>query len=112
MTNPKLGHPVTNKNKVPVVQWRKWTNHAKKVFNDMYHAMRPSMQGTITHPEMFPLQKEHWQTLRWNAAWLAADGVTKQGGAARAVRIRQPKTGKAADKITRIVKRKKARRHG
>lgn len=77
MTNPNLGQPVKNKNKVPVVQWRKWSNHAKRIFNDVFYSMRPSMQRTLNHPEAFAMPKEHWATLRWNAAWLAASAVKK-----------------------------------
>lgn len=77
MTNPNLGQPVKNKNKVPMVQWRKWSNHAKRIFNDVYYSMRPSMQHLITHPQALPMDKKHWHTLRYNAAWLAADAVKK-----------------------------------
>lgn len=73
-----LGQPVKNKNKVPQKLWRKFSNHAKKVFNDVYYSMRPSMQAMLKHPGALIDTKEHWETIRWNAsvvaAW-AADGV-------------------------------------
>lgn len=73
--NMKLGHPVKNKNKVPLKKWTRWSNHAKKVFNDLYHELRHTMQSTVAHPDALPLPKDHWETLRWNAAWLAADAA-------------------------------------
>ncbi len=67
-----MGRPVANKFKVPKKQWDKWSNQARSVFNKLYDAMRPTMQWVFSHPEMLPLPKEHWGTLRWNAAWEAA----------------------------------------
>lgn len=73
--NPNMGRPVTNKHKVPKKQWDKWSNHARKVFNQMYYTLRPSMQFVFMHPDAAPLTKEQWQTVRWNAAWEAACAV-------------------------------------
>jgi len=73
MTNSKLGHPVKNRFKVPTKKWRKWSNHAKKIFNDMYHELRLTMQATYAHPNALPLPKDHWETLRWNVSWIAAN---------------------------------------
>lgn len=91
MPNQNLGRKVGNKNKVQKSQWKKWSNHAQRIFNDVYHAMRPSMQTTLTHPMAPVLTRDYWHTLRWNAAWLAADAANKKGGAAEAVRMRQVK---------------------
>lgn len=88
MVNPKLGHPVVNKNKVSKKQWSKWSNHAKRVFNDVYHAMRS--QTTVTHPAMYAVHRDHWHTIQWNSAWLAADAANKNGGATEAVKVRPP----------------------
>lgn len=70
--SPHMGRPVANKFKVPAKEWAKWSNAAKAVFNKLYDAMRPSMQWVFSHPGMLPLPKEHWKTIRWNAAWEAA----------------------------------------
>lgn len=77
MTNPNLGRKVGNKYKVQEKQWAKWSNHARRVFNDVYHDMRPSMQGTLTGPFCPVLRRVDWNVLRWNASWLAADAANK-----------------------------------
>lgn len=69
--NPKMGRPVTNKYKVGASQWRKWTNHAKKVFNRTYEYVK--RQETINaHPKTVALSRAAWATVAWNAAWTAA----------------------------------------
>ena len=73
--NQNLGQPVKNKHKVPVKQWNKWSNHARRVFNEMYYSLRPSMQLQFLHPDALPASKEHWGTTRWNVAWTAAEAV-------------------------------------
>lgn len=65
-----MGRPVSNKYKVQVRQWRKWSNHAKGVFNAVYHSMRN--QDLFLHPKAAPMKAAHWSTTRWNAAWQAA----------------------------------------
>lgn len=77
MTNLNLGQPVKNKYGVTKRQWGKWSNHAKRIFNDVYYSLRHSMQRLVTHPDALPMPKEHWETLRYNAAYLAADAVKK-----------------------------------
>ena len=70
-----VGRPVANKNKVPKKQWDKWSRQAQKVFNLVYRSMRPSNQHVYHHPEAPMLAARHWQTVRWNASWIAADAV-------------------------------------
>lgn len=89
--NTKLGQPVKNKNKVPTVLWRKFSNHAKKVFNDVYYSMRPSMQGSLKHPEATMESKEHWGTLRWNASVLAAWAADGEGRIKKVVNVKKGK---------------------
>lgn len=79
MPSKNIGRPVTNRHKVPVKQWRRWSNHAKKVFNDVMQSMRPKMQWAFLHPKAKPMMKEHWQTVRWNAAWEAAHAANGSG---------------------------------
>lgn len=80
-----MGRPVVNKHKVPKKQWDLWSNQARKVFNTLYHSMRPTMQFAFIHPEMYPASKRHWETTRWNAAWEAACIVDGAGSLGRVV---------------------------
>lgn len=75
MTNPNLGQPVKNKHKVPVKQWNKWSNLARRVYNDMMYSLRPSMQFAFLHPDAKAAALEHWQTTRHNVAWTAAEAI-------------------------------------
>lgn len=75
-----MGRPVANRFKVPQKLWRKWSNHAKRVFNTVMDNMRPAMQWQFLHPKTTALPKEQWNTTRWNAACVAAsaaDGLGK-----------------------------------
>lgn len=75
----ELGRPVSNRNKVPVRQWRKWSRLAQKVFNNVFESMRPSRQFAFHHPDAKLLPAEHWKTVRWNAAWIAASAANGEG---------------------------------
>lgn len=85
--NPRMGRPVTNKHKVPKGQWRDWSNTARRVFNVTYESMRPSMQWAFMHPEAPLMPKQHWETVRWNAAWQAADAADGLGPLSRVVAV-------------------------
>lgn len=65
---------VKNKHKVPAKQWKRWSAHARLVFNTVFGAMRD--QSLYLHPKATPAKREHWRTTRWNAAWIAADAVS------------------------------------
>jgi len=82
-----IGRPVVNKHKVPTRQWTKWSNHARKVFNNVYQSMRPTMQFAYTHPMAAPVPKKHWDTTRWNAAWTAADSADGMGVLRRVIEV-------------------------
>lgn len=82
-----MGRPVINKYKVPKKQWDGWSNHARKVFNTMYHNLRPSMQFAFTHPQAAPVPKKHWETTRWNVAWEAAEQADSKGPIKRVVTV-------------------------
>lgn len=71
------GRPVANKYKVPERQWNKWTREAQKVFNLMMQSLRPAMQWAFLHPNAKLMTREHWQTIRWNVAWVAAAAITE-----------------------------------
>jgi hypothetical protein len=75
-----MGRPVANRNKVPQKMWRRWSNHARRVFNTVMMNMRPSLQWQFLHPQTTAVPKEQWNTTRWNAACIAAsaaDGLGK-----------------------------------
>lgn len=72
-------NPVENTFKVPKKQWGKWKGEAPRVaFNRLYGFM-------IDNPDLFDhpkapvkpqdMESEHWKTVAWNAAWIAADIV-------------------------------------
>lgn len=82
-----MGRPVLNKHRVPKRQWEGWSNHARKVFNIVYHDMRPTMQFAFTHPQAAPVPKRHWDTTRWNAAWAAADAADGKGPIRKVVTV-------------------------
>lgn len=65
-------HP-SNRYKVPERQWRRWPEIARVVFNAQFQQMRE--QRSLQHPKMATMPKEHWRTIAWNSAWLAADNV-------------------------------------
>lgn len=56
---------------VPGKTWREWTAQARSVFNLVYSTMRPN-QKLFIHPKAPPASREHWSTVAWNAAWIAA----------------------------------------
>lgn len=62
-----------NKYKVPAKQWRRWSGHARCVFNKVFATM--AQQGLFAHPKALPVPRAHWRTTRWNAAWVAADAA-------------------------------------
>jgi len=81
------GRPVSNKYKVPLKQWRQWSNHGRAVFNRMYHSLRPSRQFVFLHPAQVVSPKKFWQTTRWNVAWEAA--CAAEGGSHAAMVTRK-----------------------
>jgi len=77
MASKRMGRPVTNKYNVPKKTWDKWSNHARKVFNDMFHATRPRNQWVFLPPNAAPLPKTAWQIVQWNMSWTAAQIADK-----------------------------------
>ena len=63
-----------NINRVPKKQWLRWSDKAKRVFNETYAFMMDN-PDIITHPKQKPILFFHWKTICWNAAWIAADAV-------------------------------------
>jgi hypothetical protein len=65
-----------NINNVPSRQWRQWNQQARFIFNTVFNEM--SNQKVITHPrhpKQSDMPDDHWRTIRWNAAWIAADAA-------------------------------------
>jgi len=73
MPKQSRGHPVRNKYKVPKRMWNKWGSPARRMFNDMMYALRPRVQMLFLHPDATAAPRKHWETTRWNVAWIAAD---------------------------------------
>ena len=63
-----------NAYKVPIKQWRKWSELARRVFNLHFYELKEN-QYILTHPRTPQVSKKEWRTQSWNAAWLAADSV-------------------------------------
>jgi hypothetical protein len=65
-----------NRHRVPKRQWRKWSRHARAVFNELYGAMRESAWA-FQSPKVkaMKIPARLWQVTAWNAAWIAADAV-------------------------------------
>jgi hypothetical protein len=64
---------IQNRHRVPAKQWRRWSEHARRVFNTVFQTM--GEQDLFLHPKATPAKREHWRTTRWNAAWVAADAA-------------------------------------
>lgn len=58
---------------VPNRAWRKWNQQSRYIFNEVFNQMGD--QTVVKHPGAARMADEHWKTIRWNAAWLAADAA-------------------------------------
>lgn len=65
---------IKNKFKVPKKKWNKWGKAARAMFNTMYYTMTHN-KNLFEHPDAPEIEKAHWNTTAWNAAWIAADEV-------------------------------------
>ena len=66
-----------NTYKVPLKQWRKWSELARRVFNLHFYELKINQAilcGTTRNRD-YLISKKEWRTQSWNAAWLAADSV-------------------------------------
>lgn len=78
--------------RVPVKQWRKWSEAARAVFNRVYDFVL-SNPDVMNHPKAEKLKPMHWKTVAWNTGWIAADAVDDEIPAI--VEDILPKTGKS-----------------
>lgn len=69
----QMGRPVTNKYKVAPSLWKHWTPAERRMFNRMFHELRPSQQN-IFNPG-YPLTRANWNALRFEVAMTAAELV-------------------------------------
>lgn len=71
-------------------EWKKWTPDARETFNELYVAM--GLQKQVNgHPKAAQIDPTAWDTIRHNAAWLAASDLShrqKQRGLPNMVAIR------------------------
>lgn len=72
----KIVHSRQNVHKVPMRQWRKWSNSAREMFNAVYSSMRAN-QWAYQHPKEEKMSSEHWKTVCWNAAWTASETIPR-----------------------------------
>ena len=68
---------MSNRYRVPRKQWKKWSDLARTVFNNLYATLKAS-QGVLHHPSVTELlSRRQWDVVAWNTAWLAADEAQK-----------------------------------
>lgn len=65
---------IKNEFKVPSKQWKRWSEKAKKTFNEIY-SFGVGDPSTMAHPNMPKIKPFYFKTIAWNFAWLAADAV-------------------------------------
>lgn len=53
---------MTNANRVPPKQWRKWSETARRVFNDTYRFILNN-PDLMTHPGCPRMKPRHWKTV-------------------------------------------------
>lgn len=66
----------TNVYRVPRKQWERWTRNGRIMFNHVFETMADQSLFNA-HPDAVKLSVYEWKTVRWNAAWIAADRATK-----------------------------------
>lgn len=57
---------------VPTRKWSKWNEQAREVFNRTAGVVALN-QDDFKHPKAATLNDDHWNTVAWNTAWIAAD---------------------------------------
>lgn len=70
---------IVNRYKVPKKIWSKWTEPARRLFNELHKSMAD--QQIYTHPKAPQLPRDQWKTTAWNAAWMAADMLSNNSKA-------------------------------
>lgn len=71
VTLPEVINSGANIHRVPARQWSRWTFQARWMFNNVMNRMAD--QALVKHPDYEDAPGDYWDTVRWNAAWIAAD---------------------------------------
>jgi hypothetical protein len=77
-----------NKYEVPMKKWRKWSERARFVFNEVYGSMKDNAWA-FQHPSVAAdaPKAAHWKTTAWNASWIAADAADNLSAVSEVVDI-------------------------
>lgn len=72
---------VSNVNHVPLRQWRRWSDQQRAIFNGVHADLTHMGQSCFLHPETVgrQLSTAEYDTICWNAAWIAADQAGSPG---------------------------------
>lgn len=60
--------------RVPKKRWRKWSALARKVFNEVYEAVKDNAP-VLFPPGLNKLPAHLVKVIAWNTAWIAADSA-------------------------------------
>lgn len=66
-----------NIHKVNHRNWNKWGDIGQKVFNGTYELLKLNRE-IMLHPKTPRIPEDEWNTVAWNAAWLAADAAIEE----------------------------------
>ncbi len=66
-----------NMHRVPKSMWQRWSEMGRFEFNQTLVRLRSMGWTCMKHPEAPKLESEHFETLTWNAACIAADVATQ-----------------------------------
>lgn len=67
-----------NPHKVPVKQWRKWSDETRSMFNELFPSYAEGFMNALLPPSMYQsVSPKQARVLAWNAAWIAADEMEK-----------------------------------
>jgi hypothetical protein len=65
---------IANRHRVPKKAWRRWSEGARHVFNELYAQMRERPDAfQAPAVERMKIAPRSWSVTAWNAAWIAAD---------------------------------------
>lgn len=65
---------IDNRYKVSQRMWRKWSQQARIVFNEVFRSMTTAPWAFQATGHDAP-PKRTWRVTAWNCAWIAADAV-------------------------------------
>lgn len=66
-----------NRFNVPKRAWHSWTKDGRRVFNELYSAMKGTPWAfQAPSQEKAKIKPRTWQVTCWNAAWIAAEAAS------------------------------------